>query len=274
MQIHTSLFWEHSSFYSLAVIALFNSLFRKEGHPMKFKSDKTTTTGSSKTATITKSSLRKNTSTKGSSSSTTFKVNTGSFTGTLSDIVPGEMQAWLGEIGQQLGGIDLNQPLSWSKEQVIEANKIASGLDKKILEMAEVKTAVMKYLAYAMKEAEFKADITVAMAKAKGFIDQQQAKAYLAYAAYLRKAARLEKKVQATQQIIDTANNALEQTFDARKANIMAAVNQQAKLTQGTAAEVQNLRTQRKQLVEDHRQEMAAYKHELSTSHLQGAAAS
>ncbi len=240
---------------------------------MKFKSDKTTTTGSSKTATITKSSGSKPT-TKGSSTSTTFKVNTGSFTGTLADIVPGEMQGWLSEIGEQMGGIDLNKPLSWSKEQVVEANKIAAGLDKKILEMAEVKTAVMKYLAYAMKEAEFKADITVAMAKAKGYIDQQQAKAYLAYTKYLRQAARLEKKVQATQQIIDAANNALEQTFDARKANIMTAVNQQAKLTEGTAAEVQNLRTQRQVLVQEHKQEMAQYKHQLATGHLQGAAAS
>ncbi|MDF5717721.1 MAG: hypothetical protein PUP93_28605 [Rhizonema sp. NSF051] len=236
---------------------------------MKFKSDKPTSTGSSKkTATIIKSSGEKATTKKGSNNSS-FSVNTSSFTGTLSDIVPGEMQGWLGEIGQQLGGIDLNQPLGWSKEHVIEANKIASGLDKKVLEMAEVKTAVMKYLAYSMKEAEFKADITVAMAKAKGFIDQQQAKAFLAYTSYLRKAARLEKKVQATQQIIDTANNALEQTFDARKSNIMAAVNQQAKLTQGTAAEVENLRTQRQKLLAQHRQEMAAYKNELSTGHLQ-----
>ena len=49
----------------------------------------------------------------------------------------------------------------------------------------------------------------------------------------------------------------------------MASVNQQAKLTQGTSDVVQNLRNQRKQMVEDHKQEMAAYKHELSTSHLQ-----
>ncbi|GEM_PF-5511438 len=239
---------------------------------MKFKSDKPRSICSTRTATITKSSAGKATTKKGSSSGSSFSINTGSFTGTLADIVPGEMQTWFGEIGQHLGGIDLNQPLSWSKEQVIEANKIAAGLDKKVLEMAEVKNAVLKYLAYSMKEAEFKADIAVAMCKAKGFIDQQQAKAYLAYAKYLRGAAKLEKKVKATQEIINASNEALEGVFDDRKSKIMAAVNHQAKLAQGTTADVENLRTQRRQVLADHRRSMAEYKNELATGHLQAAA--
>ncbi|MBO3463256.1 hypothetical protein G7B40_031275 [Aetokthonos hydrillicola Thurmond2011] len=239
---------------------------------MKFKSDRSTGSGS---ALATREPGGKATTTKGSSSKggNSFKVNTSSFTSTLADIVPGEMQGWFGEIGEALGGIDLNQPLSWTKEQVIAANKQAAELDKKILEMAEVKNAVMKYLAYAMKEAEFKADLCVAMAKAKGYIDQQQAKAYLAYVKYLRSAARLEKKVKATQQIIDASNSSLEQAFDARKAAILNAVNQSAKLSGSTAAEVGNLRVQRQQLLQQHKQEMAQYKHELATGHLAGSAA-
>jgi hypothetical protein len=236
---------------------------------MKFKADSSTNKSNSSTATVPKETKGKSSQGKSSSS---FSINKSSFTGTLADIVPSEMQGWLGEIGAQLGGIDLNQPLSWSKEQVIEANKIAGNLDKKIIEMAEVKTAVMKYLAYTMKEAEFKAEITVAMAKAKGFIDQQQAKAYLAYVAYLRKAARLEKKVKATQEIIDASNNALESTFDNRKSKLLGSINTQAKLGQGTTQQVTDLRNKRRELIEQHKQEMASYKNELQTGHLTPAA--
>ncbi|MBP5973596.1 hypothetical protein HW132_12820 [Brasilonema sp. CT11] len=246
---------------------------------MKFKADSSTQKASSSTAittattsTQTKSKDSKSKSAGSTTSSPTFSINRSSFTGTLADIVPGEMKGWLGEIGAQLGGIDLNQPLSWSKEQVIEANKIASNLDKKLIEMTQVKTAVLKFLSYSMQEADLKAEITVAMAKAKGYIDQKQAKAHLAYFAYLRKANRLEKKVAATQEIIDTSNSALENTFDDRKAQLLGAINTQAKLGQGTTQQVTDLRNKRRELIEQHKQEMASYRNELQTGQLTAAA--
>jgi hypothetical protein len=226
--------------------------------------------GTSTTTDTAKAKTAKTSTSRGSS----FSVNKGSFTGTIADIVPSEMQAWFGEIGAALGGIDINQPLTWTKDQVIAAKGEAANLDKKLLEIAEVKTAVMKYLAYAMKEAEFKADIAVAMAKAKGYVDKQQARAFLAYASYLRKAARLEKKVKATQDIINQSNEALESTFDDRKAKLLASINTQAKLGQATNAQVADLRNKRKQAIEAHKQTMAAYKQELATGHLTQSAAS
>lgn len=244
---------------------------------MKFKADSNNNRWKPSAGTsITATAKTKKASTKSSagSSGASFAVNKGSFTGTLADIVPGDMQAWFSEIGAALGGIDINQPLTWTKDQVIAANSEAANLDKKLLEMAEVKTAVLKYLAYAMKEAEFKADLAVAMVKAKGYIDKQQARAFLAYAAYLRKAAKLEKRVKATQEIIDKSNEALESTFDDRKSKLLASINTQAKLGQATNAQVADRRNKRRQAIEQHKQEMAAYKQELATGHLTQSAAS
>ena len=184
-------------------------------------------------------------------------------TGTLADIVPSEIQGWLTEIGQGLGGIDLTRPLTWTKDQVRGASEKARSLDKKLLELSEVKTAVAKYLAYSMKEAEFLADITVAAARAKIHIDKEAARAHLAYMRYLRKAARLEKRTQATQEIIDTSNRHLEGTLDGRKAAILASLNENQKLVGASDKTVQEMRRRRQRLLQSHRQEMATYKAEL-----------
>jgi hypothetical protein len=196
-----------------------------------------------------------------------FHVNTASMTGTLADIVPSEIQGWLAEIGAGLGGIDLTRPLTWTKDKVIGASEKARSLDKKLLELSEVKTAVTKYLAYSMKEAEFLADITVAAAKAKIHIDKEAARAHLAYMRYLRKAARLEKRTQATQEIIDSSNRHLEATLDGRKAAILASLNENQKLVGASDEAVQEMRRRRQRLLQSHRQEMAAYKAELKGVH-------
>ncbi|KAB8313970.1 hypothetical protein SD81_040280 [Tolypothrix campylonemoides VB511288] len=225
---------------------------------MEFKSKKSTNNSSA----ITKS---QSTAITPTSQAGTFKINTQTLS--TKDVVPEAMKPMIAEISQGLG-VDILDPSAWTQEGIIEAKKRASQLDEKLIQMKELKPCVMKFLSFQVNFAEFESEIAVETLKAKSKIDAAQAKAFVAYYRYLRKAANLEKRVKQQQQIIDAAYNAFESVQDARHNAILAGLNQQARLGTQTAEHTDNLKQQRQQILNDRKNKLQEMKHQLKTAHL------
>lgn len=194
----------------------------------------------------------------------TFKVNTEKF---ATSVIPEPMVPMIKEIGEGLG-VDLTDLSSLTKDQVIQAKKLAAGLDEKLMMMKELAPAIMKYLSFQVSAAEFQAELVVQSLKAKSKIDQAQAKAFVAYYKYLRQAQRLEKRVNQQRQIIDAAYNAFESVQDARCNAILSGINQQARLGESSVEHAENLKQERQKILADRRGNLEKLKHELKTAHL------
>ncbi|MUH00382.1 hypothetical protein F7734_52180 [Scytonema sp. UIC 10036] len=228
---------------------------------MEFKSDKTNKT------TKATSAYAVTTAIVPTSKAGAFKVNTDSFAGALQGVIPEGMRPMVAEIGQGLG-VDLTDLSKLTKEQVMEAKKLAAQLDEKLMCMKELAPCIMKFLAFQVSAAEFQAEIVVQAAKAKTKIDQAAAKAYVAYYRYLRKAQNLEKRVNQQRQIIDAAYNAFESVQDARSNAILSGLNQQARLGVSTAQHANSLKQERQQILAERKNNLQQMKHDLKTSHL------
>jgi hypothetical protein len=163
---------------------------------------------------------------KDSKGSASFTINRATL---AESILPPGGEQFMEEISRGLG-IDLLDPKGWTKEQVINARKLAEELDDKMMMMQELMPAVMKFLEFQVSLAEFHAEIMVETFKAKYQIDKAKAKAFVSYYAYMRKAAHLEKRIQATQKHIDAAYSHFESVQDSRSNAILAGLNQQARL--------------------------------------------
>ena len=229
---------------------------------MAFKADKTSNTNWTRATTYQQTSTSTN---AGKSKADDFKINTKSIS--TKGVVPDGMTTMFGEIGEALG-VDLLDLSKLTPEQVTEAKKRAASLDEKLIAMKELAPAVMKFLSFQVNVAEFQAELVVQSLKAKSKIDQAQAKAYVAYFRYLRKAQNLEKRVKQQQSIIDAAYNAFESVQDARHNAILSGLNQQARLGIDNASHADNLKQQRQQILADRREKLQEMKHNLKTAHL------
>lgn len=226
---------------------------------MEFKSKKTTNSSA-----MTKAQPSAMTTTgKGSGSS--FKINTQSIS--TKGVVPEPMVPMMAEISQALG-VDILDHTAWTQEGIIEAKKRAAQLDVKLMQMKELAPCIMKFLSFQVNVAEFQAELVVEALKAKSKIDQAQAKAFVAYYRYLRKAANLEKRVKQQQGIIDAAYTAFESVQDARSNAILSGLNQQARLGVDNAGHADNLKQQRQQILADRKKSLQQMKHDLKTAHL------
>ncbi|MBO3463014.1 hypothetical protein G7B40_041095 [Aetokthonos hydrillicola Thurmond2011] len=107
-------------------------------------------------------------------------------------------------------------------------------------------------------------------ATAKYQIDKAKAKAFVAYYAYMRKAAQLEKRVQATQKHIDAAYTHFESVQDARSNAILAGLNQQARLGEQGIQHQAAMKQQRNDIRAQNSQRRRELREELRTGHLQG----
>ncbi|MUH01126.1 hypothetical protein F7734_56230 [Scytonema sp. UIC 10036] len=194
-----------------------------------------------------------------------FKINTQTLS--TKGVVPEAMMPMMSEISQGLG-VDILDPSQWTKESIIEAKKRAAQLDEKLMQMKELAPCIMKYLSFQVNLAEFQAELVVQACKAKSKIDQAQAKAFVAYYRYLRKAANLEKRVKQQQQIIDAAYTAFESVQDARSNAILSGLNQQARLGVASAEHSDTLKQQRQQILAERRDKLQQMKHDLKTAHL------
>ncbi|MBO3463409.1 hypothetical protein G7B40_041115 [Aetokthonos hydrillicola Thurmond2011] len=96
-------------------------------------------------------------------SSETFTIDR---TTLMQNILPPGGEQLMQEISKGLG-IDLLDPKGWSKEQVINAKKLAAELDEKMIMMQELMPAVMKFLEFQVSVAEFHAEVMVETYKAK-----------------------------------------------------------------------------------------------------------
>jgi len=74
----------------------------------------------------------------------------------MDSVLPPGGQQFMEEISKGLG-IDLLDPKGWSKEQVVNAKKLAAELDEKMMMMQELMPAVMKFLEFQVSVAEFHA---------------------------------------------------------------------------------------------------------------------
>lgn len=110
-----------------------------------------------------------------------FKINRESL---VSQVLPPGGEQIMNEISQGLG-IDILDPKGWTKEQVIAAKKLAAGFDEKLMMMKELMPAIMKFLEFQVGTAEFQAEVMSEAYKAKNKIDKAQAKAFVAYYAYM-----------------------------------------------------------------------------------------
>ena len=228
---------------------------------MAFKQD-----NNNKSSSIVKSErgqVAKNGSSKGSE---TFTIDR---TTLVQNILPPGGEQLMQEISKGLG-IDLLDPKGWSKEQVINAKKLASELDEKMMMMTELMPAVMKFLEFQVSVAEFHAEVMVETYKAKYQIDKAKAKAFVAYYAYMRKAAQLEKRVQATQKHIDAAYTHFDSVQDARSNAILAGLNQQARLGEQGIQHQAAMKQQRNDIRAQNSQRRRELREELRTGHLQG----
>jgi len=185
----------------------------------------------------------------------------------MDSVLPPGGQQFMEEISKGLG-IDLLDPKGWSKEQVINAKKLAAELDEKMMMMVELMPAVMKFLEFQVSVAEFHAEIMVEAYKAKHQIDKAKAKAFVAYYAYMRKAAKLEQKVAQTQKHIDAAFTHFETVQDARSNAILAGINQQSRLGEGSISHQAELSTQRRDIRSRNAERRRELRHELQTGHL------
>ena len=187
----------------------------------------------------------------------------------MDSVLPPGGQQFMEEISKGLG-IDLLDPKGWSKEQVVNAKKLAAELDSKMMMMVELMPAVVKFLEFQVSVAEFHAEIMVEAYKAKHQIDKAKAKAFVAYYAYMRKAAKLEQKVAQTQRHIDAAFNHFETVQDARSNAILAGLNQQSRLGEASIAHQGDLSSQRRDIRANNAQRRRELRHELQTGHLTG----
>jgi DNA anti-recombination protein RmuC len=187
----------------------------------------------------------------------------------VQNILPPGGEQLMQEISSSLG-IDLLDPKGWSKEQVINAKKLASELDEKMMMMQELMPAVMKFLEFQVSVAEFHAEVMVETYKAKYQIDKAKAKAFVAYYSYMRKAAQLEKRVQATQKHIDAAYQHFESVQDARSNAILAGLNQQARLGEQGIQHTQQMKERRNDIRAQNSQRRRELREELRVGHLQG----
>ena len=103
---------------------------------MAFKKDKPT----SAITTSPNSNLAKSGSNPGQLAQ--FTINRESL---VSQVLPPGGQQMMNEISQGLG-IDILDPKGWTKEQVIQAKKLAAGFDEKLIMMKELMPAIMKFL--------------------------------------------------------------------------------------------------------------------------------
>lgn len=183
------------------------------------------------------------------------------------NILPPGGQQMMDEISQGLG-IDILDPKGWTKEQVIQAKKLAEGLDEKLMMMQELMPAIMKFLEFQVSVAEFQAEVMSDAYKAKYKIDKAKALAFVAYYAYMRKASQLEKRIQATQKHIDAAYTHFESVQDARSNAILAGLNQQARIGENTVDHQGQMASQRREIRAANAQRRRELREELRTGHL------
>ncbi len=193
-----------------------------------------------------------------------FQINRESL---IAQVLPPGGQQIMTEISQGLG-IDILDPKGWTKEQVIQAKKLAAGLDEKLMMMKELMPAIMKFLEFQVGTAEFQAEIMTEAYKAKNKIDKAQAKAFVAYYAYMRKASQLEKRIQATQKHIDAAYTHFESIQDSRSNAILAGLNQQARLGESTIAHQAEMASQRQEIRAKNAERRRELREELRIGHL------
>lgn len=196
-----------------------------------------------------------------------FQINRESLVAQV--VPPGGIQM-MNEISQGLGGIDILNPQGWTKEQVIQAKKKAADLDEKLMMMPEVFPAIMKFLEFKVGEAEFQAEVMSEAFKAKYKIDKAQAKAFVAYFAYMRKASQLEKRIAATQKHIDAAYAHFETVQDARSNAILAGLNQHSRLGVNAVESEAELAQNRRQTKAENAQRRRQLREELRIGHLTG----
>ena len=228
---------------------------------MAFKKDNKTSAITSST----KGNLTKTGSNPGKSAQ--FTINRESL---VSQVLPPGGKGIMDEISQGLG-IDILDPKGWTKEQVIAAKKLAAGLDEKLMMMRELMPAIMKFLEFQVGQAEFQAEVMSEAFKAKYKIDKAQAKAFVSYYAYMRKASQLEKRVQATQKHIDAAYSHFETIQDSRSNAILAGLNQQARLGENTIAHQAEMANQRREIRANNAERRRELREELRTGHLTSA---
>ena len=193
-----------------------------------------------------------------------FQINRESL---VSQVIPPGGQQMMAEISQGLG-IDILDPKGWTKEQVIQAKKLAEGLDEKLMMMQELMPAIMKFLEFQVGQAEFQAEVMSEAFKAKYKIDKAQAKAFVSYYAYMRKASQLEKRIQSTQKHIDAAFTHFESIQDSRSNAILAGLNQQARIGENTIEHQGQMASQRREIRANNAQRRRELREELRTGHL------
>ena len=225
---------------------------------MAFKKDKTTTA----ITTSPKGDLAKSGRNPGQLAQ--FTINRESL---IAQVLPPGGQQMMNEISQGLG-IDILDPKGWTKEQVIQAKRLAASLDEKLIMMKELMPAIMKFLEFQVGTAEFQAEVMTEAYKAKNKIDKSQAKAFVAYYAYMRKASQLEKRVQATQKHIDAAYSHFETIQDSRSNAILAGLNQQARIGESTIAHQTQMASQRRDVRANNAERRRELREELRVGHL------
>ena len=228
---------------------------------MAFKKDKTTTA----ITTSPKGELTKTGSNPGQLAQ--FKINRESL---VAQTLPPGGEQIMNEISQVLG-VDILDPKGWTKEQIIAANKLAAGLDEKLMMMKELLPSIVKFMEFQVGQAEFQAEVMTEAYKAKSKIDRAQASAFVAYYAYMRKASQLEKRVQASQKHIDAAFTHFENIQDSRSNAILAGLNQQARLGESTIAHQAEMASQRQEIRAKNAERRRELREELRTGHLTSA---
>ena len=193
-----------------------------------------------------------------------FKINRESL---VAQALPPGGEQIMNEISQVLG-VDILDPSCWTKEQIIGANKLAAGFDEKLMMMKELMPAIIKFLEFQVGQAEFQAEVMSEAYKAKNKIDKAQAKAFVAYYAYMRKASQLEKRIQDTQKHIDAAYSHFETIQDSRSNAILAGLNQQARLGENTIAHQAEMSSQRQEIRAKNAERRRELREELRTGHL------
>ena len=193
-----------------------------------------------------------------------FKINRESL---VSQVLPPGGKGMMDEISKGLG-IDILDPNGWTKEQVIQANKLAAGFDEKLMMMKELMPAIMKFMEFQVGQAEFQTEVMIEAYKAKNKIDKAQAKAFVAYHAYMRKASQLERRIQDTQKHIDAAYSHFETVQDSRSNAILAGLNQQARLGENTIEHQTQMASQRQEIRAKNAERRRELREELRTGHL------
>ena len=120
-------------------------------------------------------------------------------------------------------------------------------------------------------QAEFQAEVMSEAFKAKYKIDKAQAKAFVSYYAYMRKASQLERRIQDTQKHIDAAYSQFETVQDSRSNAILAGLNQQARLGESTIAHQTEMASQRRDVRANNAERRRELREELRTGHLTSA---